>query len=158
MSAQPLPHSEGCFVCGEDNPYGLRLRFFNEDSWVFTRFELPQHFRGFLDRTHGGVVSALVDEVMGWATVVRGRRFSYTVELKVRFHQPVSLDTPLLVRGRVARHNRRLSFAEAEIRDDSDRLLVSAEGKFVMLSKGETVEIAGALIYSPDAWRVLAEE
>ena len=85
---QPLPYSESCFVCGYDNPLGLKLRFFRDDDEVVSRFELPSDYTGFLDRTHGGIISSVLDEAMGWATAIRWNRFTYTVELKVRFRQP----------------------------------------------------------------------
>ena len=150
---QPLPYSESCFVCGHDNPLGLKLRFFRDADEVVSRFELPFDYRGFLDRTHGGITSSLLDEAMGWATAIRWNRFTYTVELKVRFRRPVPVETPLEVRARVSRHTRRLSFAEARILMADDGILATAEGKFMQVDSDESNEVAGALIYDPGAWR-----
>jgi len=150
----PLPYSDGCFVCGHENPAGLGLRFRAEHDEVVADFVLPSHFRGFLDRTHGGIASALVDEAMGWATVLRSDRFTYTAELVVRFREPVPLETPLQVRARVVRHTRRLSFAEGEILDAESHALIRASGKFAMVGTDESREIAGLLIYEPGAWRL----
>jgi hypothetical protein len=149
-----LPWSEGCFVCGEHNPHGLGLRFFFDGDWVYSDLSLPGHFRGFLDRTHGGVVTALLDEAMGWATVMEANRFSYTGELRVRFRTPVPVEQPLRVRGRVTRHTRRLDFTEAELLDDGGALLALATGRFVLLSAEESAEVADTLIYRGDAWRL----
>ncbi|MDX1382419.1 MAG: PaaI family thioesterase [Thermoanaerobaculia bacterium] len=148
-----MPYSEGCFVCGDRNPHGLRLRFRWDGAWVHTRLSVPEQFRGFTDRVHGGVVSALLDEVMGWATVREGGRFSYTGELRVRFRSPVPAGEEIVVRGRVVRHTRRLDFTEAEVRDGDDRLLASADGKFVLLDADASRAVAATLIYTPDAWR-----
>jgi len=150
---KPLPYSDGCFVCGHENPHGLGLRFRAEGDEVVTEVHLPARFRGFMDRTHGGIVSALVDEAMGWATVLRSDRFTYTAELLVRFREPVPLETDLQVRARVTRHTRRLSFAEGEILVPGGRALVRATGKFAMVGEAETRAIAEALIYQPGAWR-----
>ena len=149
---QPLPYSDDCFVCGHANTLGLKLRFFLDGDWVVTRCVLPSDYRGFLDRTHGGIVSALLDETMGWATVVCCGRFTYTAELKVRFRQPVDVERPLDIRARVTRHTRRLTFAEAEIRNGGDAVLAKAEGKFVAISAEKTRDIAAQLIYGPGAW------
>jgi acyl-coenzyme A thioesterase PaaI-like protein len=151
---QPLPYSSGCFVCGHENAAGLKLRFHRRGDWVIGRCRLDSHYRGFLDRTHGGILSALVDEVMGWATVLHANRFSYTVELKVRFRQPVALEEEVEIRGRVTRHTRRLSFTEAQILDSDGGVLVSAEGKFMMVSAAASREIADQLIYDPGAWQL----
>lgn len=150
---QPLPYSADCFVCGHENVRGLKLRFFLDGEWVVSRCVLPPEYRGFLDRTHGGIVSALLDETMGWACVLRCDRFTYTVELKVRFCRPVDVEQPLDVRARVTRHTRRLTFAEAEIRNGSDTVLAKAEGKFMAIGEDETREIAEMMIYDHGAWR-----
>ena len=90
---------------------------------------------------------------MGWATVRTGSRFSYTGELKVRFRQPVPLQSDLQVRARVKRHTRLIDFAFSELRDAEKRILATAEGKFVLLDPRESAKIADALIYSSDSWR-----
>ena len=149
---QPLPYSDSCFVCGHDNPLGLKLHFFRDEDEVVSRFELPSEYSGFLDRTHGGIVSSLLDEAMGWATAIRWNCFTYTVELKVRFRQPVPVEAPLQVRARISRHTRRLSFAEARI-PMADGILATAEGKFMRLDRDESDTVAGQLIYDPGAWR-----
>lgn len=155
MSSEPipLPSSHGCFVCGVRNSHGLQLRFSFDGEWVFVSLSLPAHMRGFLDRAHGGIVSSLLDEAMGWATVTHAGRFSYTGELTVRFHQPVPVESPLLLRGRVTRHTRRLDFTEAEILDRAGARLASATGRFVLLGEEESRAVADSLIYSADSWR-----
>lgn len=150
---QPLPYSESCFVCGHENEAGLRLRFFRDGATVRCRCTLDDHYRGFLDRTHGGILATLVDETMGWATVVAANRFTYTVELNVRFRLPVAVGEPLDIAAWVNRHTRRLSYAEAEIRNSTGDILVSAQGKFMVASAEETESTAGLLLYDPGAWR-----
>lgn len=151
---QPLPYSKRCFVCGRDNPKGLGLRFERQGDVVSATCTLDGHYNGFLGRTHGGIAAALLDEAMGWATVLASHRFTYTVELSVRYKQPVPLEQPLTVRGWLERHTRRLSFAAAELLDGAGQRLVTGEGKFMMVSEQETRNIADALIYDPNAWRV----
>jgi uncharacterized protein (TIGR00369 family) len=161
-----LPASHQCFVCGRDNPRGLRLRFLLEGETVVTRCRLRRDYNGFLDRAHGGVVAALLDETMGWATALAGRRFTYTVELNVRYHLPVPLEQELEVSGRVARQTRRLSFAEGELAtfaNDARVVLASATGKFMTVSERDSRRVADALIYDPgdlrlvDAWDLEAD-
>ena len=122
---------------------------------VAAEVSLDDDLNGFADRTHGGVVAALLDEAMGWATVLAAQRFTYTVELTVRYRHPVPTGKPLEVLGWVTRHTRRLSFAAAEIRDHEGAVLASAEGKFMLTSEQETREIDDALIYGEGVERVL---
>jgi len=69
-----LPNSAGCFVCGSANPRGLGVRFEVENGVVTTRFVPHRDHCGYNDRVHGGVMAALLDEVMGWAPSVIKRR------------------------------------------------------------------------------------
>lgn len=155
---QSLPASATCFVCGVDNPHGLRLRFRHQDGVVTTRCTLPEHMAGFDHRTHGGVVAGLLDEAMGWATVLASGRFTYTAELTVRYRERVPVGEPLRVTGRVDRSTRRLLFASAAIGDASDVELATATAKFMTVSSAETRRIADALVYSPSCWRLVSDE
>jgi len=61
-----LPHTHSCFVCGEANPLGLKLRFESDGQIVRTRFTpCPDHM-GFKDVIHGGLLATVLDEIMVW--------------------------------------------------------------------------------------------
>jgi acyl-coenzyme A thioesterase PaaI-like protein len=108
---QPLPVSSGCFVCGRDNPRGLALRFERHGALgVRATCVLDRDYIGFSSRAHGGVVASLLDEAMGWASVLAAGGFTYTAELEIRYRQPAPVGEPLEVRGRVVRHTRRITF------------------------------------------------
>lgn len=155
--SQSLPVSETCFVCGRDNPYGLQLRFRQHEGVVSTQVSLPEHTAGFEQRTHGGIVAGLLDEAMGWATVLASERFTYTAELNVRYRDRVPVGEPLSVTGRVDRATRRLLLASATIQDASSAELATATGKFMVVTAEETQRIADGLIYSPSCWRLPEE-
>ena len=69
-----LPHSSGCFLCGDENPCGAQTRFFVEGDTVRTRLILPQHHNGYKMIAHGGILAGLLDETMGWAATVFSRQ------------------------------------------------------------------------------------
>jgi acyl-coenzyme A thioesterase PaaI-like protein len=72
-----LPHSKHCFVCGEDNPDGFRLRFeLGEDDHVFLRFNARRSMQGYGTVMHGGLQATLLDETMGWASSVAVKRMT----------------------------------------------------------------------------------
>ena len=84
-----LPHTYSCFVCGESNPIGLRLRFETDGRMVQTRFvPRPEHI-GFKQTVHGGLIATLLDEAMVWACAVQTKRFAFCADLNVRFLNPV---------------------------------------------------------------------
>ena len=55
------------------------------------------------------------------------------VELSVRFHKPVPLDTELTARGRITRERRRLFEGTGEIYLPDGTVAVSADGRFMKL-------------------------
>ncbi len=56
-----------CFACGRANPYGLHLDFEVARDRAMTRFTALREHTGYDGAVHGGIVSALLDETMGWA-------------------------------------------------------------------------------------------
>jgi uncharacterized protein (TIGR00369 family) len=153
-ATQPLPVSGGCFVCGRDNLRGLKLRFARcGEHEVRAPCVLDADYNGFSARAHGGVVASLLDEAMGWAAVLAAGAFTYTVELNLRYRLPVPIGEPLEVRGRVARHTRRITFAEGELRDAQGEVLATASGKFLAMADAESQRVAASLLYEPGDWR-----
>jgi len=68
---QRLPNSAGCYVCGNENPRGLQVRFDVEGGVVSARFVPHRDHCGYNDRVHGGVIAALLDHL--WqSTLVAG--------------------------------------------------------------------------------------
>ena len=62
-----LPNMEnhGCFGCGSMNPSGLRMKFFTDETSIVSWVNVPQHLCGWSNLVHGGVISTLLDEIVG---------------------------------------------------------------------------------------------
>jgi len=153
-----LPVSSVCFVCGMDNPAGLRLKFYMEDGKAHARFTPSRYQAGFRDVVHGGVVTALLDETMGWAAANQLRRICMTGELTVRFVASVPVGTMLDVSAWSTRSSRHLCYTAGELRGQDGTLYAKATGKFVPLSKEETDYIDARLIYSEGETSIFAED
>src|SRR6266550_1900862 len=105
-----LPHTYSCFVCGESNPIGLRLRFETDGRIVQTHFvPRPEHI-GFKQTVHGGLIATVLDEIMVWACAVQTKRFAFCAELSVRFLNPVRPGTELMAQGELAKNRRNRIF------------------------------------------------
>jgi len=137
-----LPHSTGCFLCGEENLAGVRARFFVEGNEVRGRVTLPRHMNGYKNVAHGGVLAALLDETMGWAATVFGKAHPMfvTAELTVRYLSPVPVGEEIQVRSRLVEDAGRLAFCEGEIVHAGEER-VRARGKFAPMSREETADV-----------------
>ncbi|HDQ44551.1 MAG TPA: PaaI family thioesterase [bacterium] len=130
-----LPYSRNCFVCGIDNPRGLKRRFTSDGASVFTEFIPEPWMVGYENVIHGGIISTLLDEIVVWAAYDRTGRFSVTVELNVRFLKPLYLGQRYIVEGRFLEDRGRIWLTEAEIRNPEDVLLATATAKVFPLSE-----------------------
>ena len=118
-----------CYACGELNPIGLRLQFRVEGEWAIATFTARREHQGYPGFVHGGVVSALLDEAMGWATYGRGI-WAITGKMEMRFRGIVPIGEALEVRGRISRDRGRSLTVMAELRDGTGALLAEGEGLF----------------------------
>ena len=109
--------TDNCFICGEKNVAGVKMRFYNlEDGRCVGLFTAQPCHCSYPDRVHGGVVSAILDETIGRAILpVEPDCFGVTGDLKVRFKKPVPLGVELRCVGRITANNRRLFEGEGEI-------------------------------------------
>ena len=142
-----LPHTHSCFVCGESNPLGLKLRFQTDGRIVQTRFcPKPEHI-GFQGVIHGGLIATVLDEIMVWACAVQTRRFAFCAELNVRFLNPLVPGADILVTSElVANRKNRLFEAKAAAQDTAGVTLAEATGKYLPLKQTEAAKMAADFV------------
>ncbi len=139
MPTQWLPYTKSCFVCGAQNPQGLRLRFrLNEDGVEADWTPRPEHI-GFRGVIHGGILATVLDEVMVWAASAPKKRFYFSVELTVRYSKPVDVGQPVLLLGRLAHDRGRLVETSGELRDSDGTVYAKATAKYMPVP-GEQLE------------------
>ena len=110
----PIGISELCFGCGRKNPCGLKLRFEWDGKRVtaeFTPTELHQGWEGII---HGGIITTMLDEAMGYATYYEGI-MGVTGAMQLRFRHPASIGQPLIVTASMSKNMRRLAEAAARV-------------------------------------------
>jgi acyl-coenzyme A thioesterase PaaI-like protein len=138
-----LPHTHSCFVCGESNAIGFRLRFETDGRIVQTRFcPSPEHI-GFKNVMHGGLIATVLDEVMVWACAVATRRFAFCAELAVRFLNPVRPGEELMAVGELAANRKGKIFeAKGILRNSSGTTLAEATGKYLPIKADDAAAMA----------------
>jgi acyl-coenzyme A thioesterase PaaI-like protein len=129
--------SIGCFVCGsaDANPSGLHLVFEETPKGAATSFCLAPAFESYPGYLHGGIVSAVLDETMGYVGVFKRQSLPFTRRLELQFRlglkggRKYRCEAELMATGEAGYQ------ARATIRDERGRLLVSASGDFVQPSR-----------------------
>jgi uncharacterized protein (TIGR00369 family) len=126
--------SKNCLVCGVENPFGLKTRFYEtEQNELVAVFKPVSEHQSYPDVTHGGISAAILDEVIGRAIMMTtdSDTFGVTVELMVRYKKPVPLDSELKVVGRITRDRGRLFEGTGELYLPNGEIAVEAEGKYM---------------------------
>ncbi len=131
------PHN--CFGCGALNAHGLKLTFFidPEGNGVWTPFTPEPRFEGYAGVVHGGIISAVLDEVMAWS-LYRHEYWAVTAELSVRFRQSVVVGDATRAVGRLVADRGRVLDLTADLRRDRDgRLLATATATFMRVPEAQ---------------------
>ncbi|MBI4671450.1 MAG: PaaI family thioesterase [Chloroflexi bacterium] len=151
-----LPTYDECYVCGQHHPRGLRARFFaNTDGTVQLEFKPEPTQTGYAGLVHGGVISALFDELLGWPIVLQTGRMFLTGELTVRFVKPTPAGRSYLARAHSGTSRGRFWENEGDLRDDSGEIYAKAQGKYFVLSDEQTAVVVEKLTYQPGDLAVL---
>jgi acyl-coenzyme A thioesterase PaaI-like protein len=129
QSRIPQPNSRMCFICGLENPVGLRLRIYQTEPGVIeTTYTAPDHFQGYPGVLHGGIVATILDEVSGRAQMgdPSSPRFMFTAKLEVKYRKNVPTGKPLKIIGKVGRSKGKMAEGWAGIYDEQGELLAEA--------------------------------
>jgi uncharacterized protein (TIGR00369 family) len=126
--------SKNCLVCGVDNNFGLKTRFYEtENSELIAVFKPMAEHQSYPNVTHGGISAALLDEVIGRAIMMTAdsNTFGVTIELKVRYKRPVPTATELKAIARITRDNGRIFEGTGELYLPNGEVAVEAEGRYM---------------------------
>lgn len=106
-------HFDECFVSGRWNPLGIGIDVWREGDGVRATVELGAAFEGAPGRSHGGIVAAIFDDVMGYLLTVHEIP-AFTGELTVRYLAPTPMGTELTFRSWILHRDGRRLLTEAE--------------------------------------------
>lgn len=122
-----------CFVCGPDNPLGLRLVFRMDGDICRAEFVPGSFHGGYENMTHGGIIYSALDDVMANWLFLQGIR-GHTARCEIRYREPAELGEKLLLQGRLVKRKGRLAMLSATAKRASDNTLVAeAEGTFMVV-------------------------
>ena len=120
-----------CFLCGPLNAHGLRLGFEAVGQTLLTRWTPEKRFQGYADVLHGGIISAILDEVMINLPWKLHDAPVSTAELTVRFLKPAPIGAELCFTAFEVERGRRLWRLRSECRGADGTLYAEAGAKAV---------------------------
>lgn len=144
MSESPTPQPSSristrlnthCFVCGPNNALGLRLTFCLEDDFCRTVFTPDEHHQGYDGWLHGGIMSAVLDDVMANWFFLRGLK-AVTGKMEVRYRSPAPIGQELSFESWLLHRKGSVARLQCKAADASGEVLAEASGTYRLV--GET--------------------
>ncbi len=124
--------ANNCFVCGPDNPAGLRVSFRLDGELCKAEYTPDVHHCGYDDVTHGGIIFSLLDDVMANWFFLRGER-AYTGRCEIRFRAPVTAGTPLLLEARLLSRKGRIAKMHGQALNEAGQTIAEATATFAVM-------------------------
>jgi acyl-coenzyme A thioesterase PaaI-like protein len=132
-----------CFGCGRQNPIGLKMTFFEDGEQVWSPWTPLREHQGYEGIVHGGLITTVLDEVMGWAIYVR-KLWAVTGTINVRFRKPVRVGDDLVARAWVETITGRKVDVRATLsRNGSNEVLAEGSAIFIRVSEDQAAEWQG---------------
>lgn len=113
-----------CFVCGRENPIGLKLTFHVQNGKAISEFTPEVIHQGYKGITHGGIISTILDEAMIYATMQDGL-YPVTAELTVRFKKPLMVGQTAIIEADIIKKKSNLVLAHARLLRKQDGCLIA---------------------------------
>jgi acyl-coenzyme A thioesterase PaaI-like protein len=124
-----MEHSN-CFGCSPNNATGLVLGMRQIEGGLVSTFRLPARFESYPGVIHGGIVSTVLDEVMGNVIAVLDKKLCFTITLRVKYLAPLHTEEHYRCVARLTR------------RPDSDDDIYKVDGEIHPTDRDEALAVA----------------
>lgn len=122
-----------CFVCAprSQNPIGLALEFEATPEGAKVNVQFGESFQSYPGIVHGGVISAVMDETMAYAIILKHGVLPFTSSLKVEYRMPVESGKSFVCEARVVSREGNRFRVDARLKDEKGRAVILAAATFV---------------------------
>ncbi len=134
MKLQEVKKYSECFVCGDKNPIGLQVKFFMDGEIAKAEYIAGNDFQGYKNIFHGGILSALLDEIMIKAIIAKDI-FTVTTKMEINFKKPVRIGEKILLTGKILEQKKKIITAEGKACLENGEIVAEAIGKYFVVEK-----------------------
>ena len=121
-------NSDMCVVCGTKNPLSLGTKFYHVEGDLMVGLVTGRdEHQSYPNRMHGGMISALLDEVVG-------RAIGVTTDINVKFKKPVPLNEEIRIVGKLTKNTRLVFQAEGFIEDRNGTILATGSATYIKMT------------------------
>jgi hypothetical protein len=119
-------------VSGRSSPYGLDPVIRRDGDEVVAAVTLHAAHEGAPQRSHGGIIAALFDDIYGFVLTIH-QTPGFTGELSVRYEAPTPLHVPLECRVRLERLEGRKMHMTGELTTPDGTVCVRSKALFISI-------------------------
>jgi len=130
-----------CFGCSPDNPDGLNMEFYEDGDEIYSEWEPKYNFQGYTNVLHGGIQSALIDEIAYWVVLIKLKTGAVTTRLDVQLRKPVLMDKgKIKLRANLVEVNRKIAHIAVKLFDSEDNLCAKASVHYFTFSVEDSIK------------------
>ena len=129
-----------CIGCGQNNPLGLKLNFKWDGKTTRAEFTPTKFYQGWPDIVHGGIITTMLDEAMGHATLFSGFFDFLTAAIQVNFKRPALIGEPLVITASITKNEERSIEVEGMVSLLDGTLVAEGKAMQVIIETGNELE------------------
>lgn len=129
-----MGHFEECVVSGRANPMGVAIVVRRDGDAVEADVHVGAAFEGAPRRAHGGIVAAILDDLMGYVLMVHETP-AFTGQLSVRYLAPTPVESDLMARAWLDRREDRKLWLASSLATPEGETIATAEGLFIAVAR-----------------------
>lgn len=126
-------NSRNCIICGLDNEISTKAPFYEmEDKSIVTIFKYQWLHQSYPQRVHGGLITAMLDELIGRALWIdEPNTYGVTTYINVKFRKPVPYDETLYGVGKLTKNTKMFFGGIGKIFNSNGEVLAEAEINYI---------------------------
>lgn len=134
MSDKDIEYNQKCYVTGQENPLGLKLKFKDlGNNEIEAFFEPSEYHEGFPGHLHGGLAAALLDATMARAVNSLGL-YGMTARMELRYREKIPVGSQIKIFAKVIQNRRGLVDLESQILLPDGKTAVEASARFMVVN------------------------
>lgn len=125
-------NSNDCIVCGLKTDASLKAEFYELENNTVVALCTPQNIhQSYPDRMHGGMICALLDEVMGRGIQIDNENaWGVTGSIDIKYKKAVPLNKPIKCVGKITSNRARIFEGEGFIEDEEGNILATGKALY----------------------------
>ncbi|MEA1940344.1 MAG: PaaI family thioesterase [Candidatus Caldatribacteriota bacterium] len=138
-----LSNYKNSYVCGKENPIGLKIKLFKDKNKIKAEFIPESKHEGYIGIVHGGILFSIMDEIMSRTAMETKGVMTLTVEINIKYRKRVKIGEKIIFSAEMTKDLGKMIETEAQAYSENETLLVEAKGKFIVISKKIKKEMDG---------------